>query len=72
MQKMSIDEEFAEASVPVTAQPAAAAAQPAAAKDDAMPSAPVKPIAIGVQSDGGTKSSEDAELEKLMAETGMT
>lgn len=76
---MSIDEEFAEASVPVTpAQPAAVAqATTSAAAEEAMPSVPVQPIAIAVPAEApaapaaAKKSAEDLELERLMAETGM-
>ena len=71
LQNMSIDEEFAAAAVPVTpAQPAAVSQPSAAAQEAEMPSVPVQPIAIAVPAEA-TKSAEDAELERLMAETGM-
>lgn len=75
IQNLSIDEEFAEAAVPATPAQPATVAEPASAmaEEDAMPSVPAEPIAIAVplKNDAATKSAEDAELERLMAETGM-
>lgn len=71
---MSIDEEFAEAAVPVTPAQPAQVAQTLGAEELAMPSVPAQPIAIALPAESGssaTKSAEDAELERLMAETGM-